>query len=115
MINIAPSDLEKSSEDYDLAIAAGIVAASKQRELPFLKDYVMVGRLGLDGSIYEANNPEAAIKAAKAQGIKGCILPLHSALELKTDRQGVEVWGLSDLNEVLQLLEEGETYETNKK
>ena len=109
VINIAPADLHKSGEDYDIPIAAGLIAASGQKGLPFLKDYVLVGRLGLDGSIYEANNPEAAVKVAAAQNMKGCILPLHSALQIK-DKQGIDVWGLSNINEVLKLLEEGETF-----
>ena len=109
VINITPADLEKNGEDYDIPIAIGLIAASGQKELPFLKDYVLTGRLGLDGSIYEANDPEAAVKVAAAQNMKGCILPLHSALQIK-DKQGIDVWGLSNLNEVLKLLEEGETF-----
>lgn len=111
-VNFAPADITKNGENYDIPIAVGIIAASKQAELPFIKDYSMAGRLGLDGSIYEAENPDELIKVTKAQGLKGCILPLNSALQIK-DKQGIEVWGLSNIKEVIQLLKEGETFETN--
>ena len=51
VINLAPADLHKQGSGYDLAIALGIIAASGQKELPGLEKYLIMGELGLDGSI----------------------------------------------------------------
>ena len=51
VINLAPADLHKQGSGYDLPIALGIIAASEQRALPGLEKYLIMGELGLDGSI----------------------------------------------------------------
>ncbi|HYJ23769.1 MAG TPA: magnesium chelatase domain-containing protein, partial [Acidimicrobiia bacterium] len=48
-VNLAPADLPKGGTDYDLPIALGILAASK--EIPPLRDAVVVGELALDGAV----------------------------------------------------------------
>ena len=51
VINLAPADLHKQGSGYDVPIALGIIAASEQRDLPGLEKYLIMGELGLDGSI----------------------------------------------------------------
>ena len=51
VINLAPADMHKKGSGYDLPIALGIIAASGQREVPMLEKYMIMGELGLDGSI----------------------------------------------------------------
>jgi magnesium chelatase family protein len=53
-VNLAPADLPKGGTDYDLPIALGILAAS--REIPPLRDAVVVGELALDGAIRPGSN-----------------------------------------------------------
>lgn len=49
-INLAPADLPKESSSFDLAIAASILAASGQVKSD-AKDRLVIGELGLNGSV----------------------------------------------------------------
>ncbi|MBQ0077679.1 MAG: magnesium chelatase, partial [Bacteroidales bacterium] len=51
VINLAPADLHKQGSGYDLPIAIGIIAASGQREFRELGKWMIMGELGLDGSV----------------------------------------------------------------
>ena len=53
VINLAPADMHKRGSGYDLPIALGIIAASGQLEMPVLDKYIVMGELGLDGSVRE--------------------------------------------------------------
>ena len=46
VINLAPADMHKKGSGYDLPIALGIIAASKQRDLPLLDQFLIMGELG---------------------------------------------------------------------
>ena len=52
VINMAPADIRKEGSAYDLTIAVGILAASEQIINPDkLGDYLIMGELGLEGSL----------------------------------------------------------------
>src|SRR6056300_99595 len=50
-INMAPADVRKEGSAYDLPLAVGILAASKQIQAPALARYLIMGELALDGGI----------------------------------------------------------------
>ena len=107
VINMAPADLKKEGSSYDLAIAIGILAASGQYFFPDLKSYIIMGELALDGSIRPVSGALPIALHAKNNGFKSCIFPLESAYEA-AEIEGVDVYGVSDLSEVVSvLLEEG--------
>jgi len=107
VINLAPADLHKQGSGYDVPIALGIIAASAQRALPGLEKYLIMGELGLDGSIRPVSGTLPMVELAMRLGYKGCILPLSSALEA-VDYTGAEVYGVQTLKDVLLILEEAE-------
>src|SRR3546814_15428387 len=51
VVNLAPADIRKEGSAYDLPIAMGILAASKQLEAAALGDFLMLGELSLDGGV----------------------------------------------------------------
>ena len=110
IINLAPADMHKQGSGYDLAIALGIIAASGQRPLPGLEKYIIMGELGLDGSIRPVSGTLPMVELAMSAGYKGCILPEASALEA-VDYTGTEVYGVKTLDDVLRILEEREDAE----
>lgn len=59
----------KNGSGYDLPIDLGIIAASGQKELPGIGKYLVMGELGLDGSIREV--PGALPFADLAAGREG--------------------------------------------
>ncbi|MBO5634173.1 MAG: YifB family Mg chelatase-like AAA ATPase [Bacteroidales bacterium] len=110
VINLAPADMHKNGGGYDLPIALGIIAASGQRALPGLDKYIVMGELGLDGSLREIQGSLPIADLAGSIGKKGCVLPLESAMEA-TECQGVEIYGAKSLLDVLRILEEQEDYD----
>ncbi len=51
VINLAPADLKKEGSGFDLPIAIGILGAYGALHAKDLSDYLMIGELGLDGSL----------------------------------------------------------------
>ena len=107
VINLAPADLHKQGSGYDLPIALGVIAASGQRVFPTLEKYLIMGELGLDGSIRPVSGTLPMVELARRQGFRGCILPEESALEA-VDCTGVDVFGVRTLEDVLMILEGAE-------
>ncbi|MBR1705824.1 MAG: YifB family Mg chelatase-like AAA ATPase [Bacteroidales bacterium] len=107
VINLAPADLHKQGSGYDLPIALGIIAGSEQRSLPGLEKYLIMGELGLDGSIRYVPGTLPMVELALKSGLRGCILPARSALDA-ADYHEAEIFGVHTLEEVFRILEERE-------
>ncbi|MBR5403312.1 MAG: YifB family Mg chelatase-like AAA ATPase [Bacteroidales bacterium] len=106
VINLAPADMHKQGSGYDIPIALGIVAASGQREMPLLDKYLIMGELGLDGSVRYVSGSLPMVELAMEMGFRGCILPEAAALEA-VDYTGTEIYGVKTLEDVLRILEGG--------
>ncbi len=50
-VNLSPADIRKEGPAYDLPIAVGLLAASRQIPLPALEGAMFMGELSLDGSL----------------------------------------------------------------
>jgi magnesium chelatase family protein len=73
-VNLAPADTPKEGTHYDLPIALGVMAAAGAIPADALKDFIIIGELGLDGGL----GPIAgALPAALGAGAlnKGLICP----------------------------------------
>ena len=103
VINLAPADMHKQGSGYDIPIALGIIAASGQHHLPELENYLIMGELGLDGSVRAVSGALPMVELAARQGLKGCILPLVSALEA-VDYTEQLLFGVNTLDDVLRIL-----------
>jgi len=108
VINLAPADMHKQGSGYDVPIALGIIAASGQKELPFVEKYMIMGELGLDGSIRDIPGALPTVELARKEDLMGCILPRESAMEA-VEYKGIDVFGVSTLEDVLRILS-GEDY-----
>ena len=107
VINLAPADLHKQGSGYDLPIAIGLIAASEQRSLPLLGRYLIIGELGLDGSIRYVPGTLPMVELAMSSGLDGCILPEMSAIEA-ADYRDCKVFAVKHLQDVLRILEDKE-------
>ena len=103
VINLAPADMHKKGSGYDLPIALGIIAASGQRDLPLLEKFLVMGELGLDGTVKEIPGALPLAELAAKKGLRGCILPLRSAVEA-VELSGTDIYGVQNLEEVLRIL-----------
>jgi len=107
VINLAPAFMQKNGSGYDLPIALGIIAASEQKTLPGLDKYLIMGELGLDGSIRDVSGSLPIAELSINCGLQGCILPLKSALEA-VEYEQTQIFGVTSLNDVIRILEEQE-------
>lgn len=87
-INLAPADLPKQGGRFDLAIAIGILAASKQIPKDLLIDYEFIGELGLSGEL----RPVSAVLPSALEAYKAnhkIILPDDNALEASLSQNAI--------------------------
>lgn len=76
-VNLAPADLPKQGGRYDLPIAIGILAASKQVPDTHLADHEFIGELALSGQIRPCSGILPVIIDARKQD-KTLVLPLEN-------------------------------------
>ena len=103
VINLAPADMHKKGSGYDVPIALGIIAASGQKELPLLSDFIIMGELSLDAMVRNVSGALPIVELAAKQGLRGCILPLESARET-VEYSAVEVYGVTSFDDVLRVV-----------
>ena len=104
VINLSPADLKKSGAAFDLPIAIGILAASEQITQPSLiEKYLIMGELGLDGSLYPIKGILAMAMQAKEEGFAAMIIPKQNAAEALIV-EGIPIFAFSSLQEVVHFL-----------
>ncbi len=74
-INLAPADLQKESTSLDLAIALSILLESKQIPEKRVSDTVVVGELGLNGTIRPVRGVIGFLRSAQKHGMRQAIIP----------------------------------------
>lgn len=109
IVSLAPADIRKSGSAFDLPIAIGILAATDQLiNLGSLEQFVLMGELGLNGAIQPIKGALPIAITTRKEGFKGLVLPSPNANEAAVV-QGIEIYGVQHLTEVLQLLEQPAT------
>jgi len=110
LVNLSPAHLRKTGAAFDLPITIGVLAASEQlqNKLP-IEDYIIMGELGLDGTIYPIKGVLAMTIQAKLEGYKGIIIPKPNAAEA-TMVQGFSIFSFENLWEVVSFLRSPEDY-----
>ncbi len=108
VISMTPADIKKEGSSYDLPIAIGILAASKQIDSQLLDNFIIMGELSLDGSINPIKGALPIALNAKKAGFKGIILPEENAPEAAIVK-GLSVYGFKTLNDVAQMLDKKTT------
>src|SRR5579875_36213 len=102
-INLAPADLKKEGSGFDLPMAVGILGAYGALHLKALDDFLLIGELGLDGTLRPVPGMLPVAVAARAQGIKHLVIPKANAREAAVV-DGVSVYPLDSLLQVRDLL-----------
>lgn len=111
-VNLSPAQWKKSGAFFDLPIALGVLVASEIIPAASLAGLLCVGELSLKGEILHLPGmlsiTMAAQQAVLARKIRGVILPASNLCE--TALMGdVPVLGVKTLQELLQVLERGES------
>ncbi len=80
-INLAPADLRKEGPAYDLPIAVGLLAASRQVWHGHIESGLFIGELSLDGSARPIKGALLMAALARDKGIKNVFVPAANASE----------------------------------
>jgi magnesium chelatase family protein len=103
-VNLAPADLRKEGSGFDLAIALGVLLASRQIA-PRSEMILVLGELALDGSLRPVSGVLPILLEAKRQGFTHVILPEPNAAEARL--VDVNVLPAPDLSAAVRYWSEG--------
>mgnify|MGYP006277272285 FL=1 len=99
LISLAPADLQKSGNGFDLAIALAILQGTGQIDGSAVHRLLVVGELRLDGRVSGVRGVLAAVSEAAEQGVKHVIVPASNEQEAVCI-PGVIAYGVSTLSEI---------------
>lgn len=106
VVNLAPADIRKSGSAFDLPIAIGILGASEQIAMPErLQRYVIMGELGLDGTVQPIKGALPIAIQARKEGFAGLIVPKANEREAGMVNN-LEVYGVEHLTDVVRFFED---------
>ena len=103
IVNLAPATVRKKGASFDLPIALAILASMGFFPEEQIRDTLVVGELGLDGSIKEVAGVLPVVMQAKEEGYRKCILPSRNVREGALV-EGMEILGASHLMEACRYL-----------
>ena len=109
-INLSPADIRKEGSGYDLPLAIGILAAHGKVSENCLGEYMMIGELGLDGSLKPVSGTLPVAIRARAEKFKGLIVPKANAREAAVVNH-LNVYGMGSLTDVVSFFNGVEDYE----
>ncbi|MGC4019899.1 MAG: YifB family Mg chelatase-like AAA ATPase [Muricomes sp.] len=103
VINLSPATMKKRGAAFDLPIAVSILASLGQIKVKNLKETLVIGELGLDGTVQRVPGVLPVVLAARDAGISICIVPGANAPEGALVKD-VQVIGVKNLAEVFGFL-----------
>jgi magnesium chelatase family protein len=80
-INLAPADIPKDSTSLDLSIALSILQADGQIKKPLGADTVVIGELGLDGSVRAVRGVIGKLISGQGRGMSKFFIPSANAAQ----------------------------------
>ena len=101
--NFAPADVRKEGTGYDLPLAIGLLAANEHVKSDKLERFVLVGELGLDGSLRPVKGALSIAIKMRELNFEGMIVPQENVREAAVVNR-LKVFGASHLREVVDFL-----------
>ncbi len=109
-INLSPADLRKEGSGFDLPIAIGILGANEKVNIDRFKEYMLIGELGLDGTIKPVRAVLPIAIRARKEKFKGLIVPKENEREAAVVNN-LDVYGMENLADVVAFLNGNNSYE----
>lgn len=103
VVNMAPADVKKEGAAYDLPIAIALLVGTEQISASELDRYMIMGELGLDGSLRPIRGALPMAIEARRRSYKGIIVPKDNATEAAVVNN-LAVYGCENLREVIEHL-----------
>ncbi|MCL2717910.1 MAG: YifB family Mg chelatase-like AAA ATPase [Lachnospiraceae bacterium] len=105
-VNLSPADKRKEGTAFDLPIAVGVLIATQNIPLEAIKGTLIIGELGLDGSIKKASGILPIVREAVNSGYYRFLVPNENIEEAKVIARA-DVNSALTLEEVIILLKSG--------
>ncbi|MFH1655219.1 MAG: YifB family Mg chelatase-like AAA ATPase [Candidatus Omnitrophota bacterium] len=102
-VSLAPADIKKEGPLFDLPIALGILAATKQIDKEKLRNFIILGELALDGNIRPVKGSLPIALSIAKSGFNCLLLPKENALEAAIVKK-ISVYPVKTLVEVVNFL-----------
>jgi magnesium chelatase family protein len=112
-VSLAPADLPKEGSAFDLPIAVGLLAVCDLINRRILSQTLIMGELALDGSLRPVKGVLPVAVEARQKGFRSMLLPRANAAEAAVV-EGVDVYGLDNLQEVIAWLNSPELFQPVK-
>jgi magnesium chelatase family protein len=106
-VNLAPANIRKEGAGFDLPMALGIMGAMGTIPDGAMRDFLVIGELSLNGNLRPIRGALPVAVCAKSAGIPNLVVPCDNAAEAGVV-EGVNVYGVKHLSEVVQLIEHPE-------
>lgn len=104
-VNLAPADIKKSGTPFDLAIALAILVAQGDLPSRLRVPTMVIGELGLDGSLRSVHGALVVAALAKQEGIEELIVPKDNAAEAALVGSPLKIRSAQTLREVVEHLQ----------
>jgi len=105
VINLAPADIRKEGASFDLAIAAGIIAATGEIDRAKLGRTMLLGELALDGSVRPVKGLiSIGLFARTLKNIDALLVPALNAEEAAVAAEGLPVYPVNTLMDAVDFL-----------
>ncbi|MCB9308739.1 MAG: YifB family Mg chelatase-like AAA ATPase [Lewinellaceae bacterium] len=104
VVNLAPADIKKEGSAYDLPIALGVLAATRQIKNENLESILFMGELALDGNLRPIKGALPIAIQARKEGFKKFVLPLSNAREAAIVND-LEIYGIQNLKEAIDIVD----------
>ncbi|MDO5534183.1 MAG: YifB family Mg chelatase-like AAA ATPase [Propionibacteriaceae bacterium] len=102
-INLSPASLPKSGTHFDLAIVAAVAEAQGWVPPDLLHDAVLMGEVGLDGSVRRVRGVLPAVLEAARAGFSHAIVPAAHAREAGLV-EGITIHPVSTIHDLVAVL-----------
>lgn len=103
-VNLSPANLRKEGTSFDLPIAISLLTSFGYLSNESTEQILMIGELGLDGSVRGVKGVLAMVMAGRKKGIHRFLVPQSNAAEGSMIRD-VEIYGVSSLKDALEFLQ----------
>jgi len=113
VISLAPADLKKEGPMFDLPIALSYLLAADDIRFD-AEQYVFVGELALDGTVRPVRGLLPLVAEAKRSGKRAIFVPKENVEEAALVG-GIDVYGISSLQEVIEFLNTKKVKDEKKK
>lgn len=113
IVNLAPATVRKKGALFDLPIAIALLASLGEIRGETLEKMMIVGELGLDGSVQKVSGVLPIVLKARKIGCRTCIVPMENVIEGALV-SGIEILGVKHLKEIYQYLKTGKRRDLNQ-